>query len=93
MMALFGGYYGAVTPTRVPEGPHERGSARTQGDGAGRSAQRGTSGAATGPRGRSPLPRKTYCAEAPTPETYSAEPSAPEHAIRPVLIRALCRRA
>jgi hypothetical protein len=36
---------------------HNGGSARTQGDGAGRSAQRGTSAAATGHGGRSPLPR------------------------------------
>jgi len=41
----------ACTAVRLAE-------ARTQGDGAGGSAQRGTSGAATGPGGRSPLPRK-----------------------------------
>jgi hypothetical protein len=52
----------------------------SQGDGAGRSAQRGTSGAATGPGGRSPLTRMSYLTETSAPLTrlsYLTETSAP----------------
>ena len=60
-------YGGEATPcirTRTaPKYGTHRGSARTQGDGAGGSAQRGTSGAATGPGGRSPLTRSRTAAK------------------------------
>src|SRR5579862_6361005 len=73
----------SVSPAPTFEVPSRGGSARTQGDGAGGSAQRGTSGAATGPGGRSPLPRnerstRTSIIEffALSPELFARDPRA-----------------